>query len=167
MTDRSSARKALLVGSPNCGKTLLFNRLTGLQHRVANFPGITVEIASGKLSGHEGVTLYDYPGTYSMQAISGEEQVAVDQFRDALEDAELSLVLCIIDVTRLEKSLYFALQVIREAKAHGKSVVVLANMMDVLSNHGITMDLDALSADMGAPVIGVSARRASRSIVMP
>ena len=158
MTDRSTARKALLVGSPNCGKTLLFNRLTGLQHRVANFPGITVEIASGKLSGHEGVTLYDYPGTYSMQAISGEEQVAVDQFRDALEDSELSLVLCIIDVTRLEKSLYFALQVIREAKAHGKSVVVLANMMDVLSDHGISMDLDALSADMDAPVIGVSAR---------
>ncbi|EED33515.1 ferrous iron transport protein B [gamma proteobacterium NOR5-3] len=160
MTDsvRLSPHSALLIGSPNCGKTLLFNRLTGLQHRVANFPGITVEIASGKLSGHTGVTLYDYPGTYSLQAISGEERVAVEQFEAALEDPELGIVLCVIDVTRLEKSLYFALQVIRECGRAGKPVLILANMIDVLEDHHISMDLEALSRDMGATVLGISAR---------
>ena len=160
MTDnpRQEPKKALLIGSPNCGKTLLFNRLTGLQHRVANFPGITVEIASGKLSGHPGVTLYDYPGTYSLQAISGEERVAVEQFELALKDPELGVVLCVIDVTRLEKSLYFALQVIRECGRAGKPVLVLANMIDVLENHRISIDLEALGRDMGATVLGISAR---------
>ncbi|WP_439107151.1 ferrous iron transporter B [Congregibacter sp.] len=160
MTDVSltAPSRALLIGSPNCGKTLLFNRLTGLQHRVANFPGITVEIASGKLSGHPGVTLFDYPGTYSLQAISGEERVAVEQFEQALQAPELGVVLCVIDVTRLEKSLYFALQVIRECGRAGKPVLILANMIDVLENHHISMDLEALSRDMGAPVLGISAR---------
>lgn len=158
MSESTPSSKVLLVGSPNSGKTLLFNRLTGLQHRVANFPGITVEIASGKLSGHAGAVLYDYPGTYSLQAISGEERVAVEQFEAALLDPELALVLCIIDVTRLEKSLYFALQVIREARRAGKHVIVLANMLDVLQQHRIEVDLDALSGDMRAPVIGISGR---------
>lgn len=153
-----SPSKVLLIGSPNCGKTLLFNRLTGLQHRVANFPGITVEIASGKLSGQSGVTLYDYPGTYSLQAISGEERVAVEQFELALQDPEVGAVLCVIDVTRLEKSLYFALQVIRECGRAKKPVIVLANMIDVLDAHSIAMDLEALSRDMGASVLGISAR---------
>jgi len=160
MTDSpaSSPDKVLLIGSPNCGKTLLFNRLTGLQHRVANFPGITVEIASGKLTGHPGVTLYDYPGTYSLQAISGEERVAVEQFDLALQDPEVGAVLCVVDVTRLEKSLYFALQVIRECSRAKKPVMVLANMIDVLEAHDIAMDLAALGRDMGATVLGVSAR---------
>lgn len=160
MTDSSSNTpgKVLLIGSPNCGKTLLFNRLTGLQHRVANFPGITVEIASGKLSGQAGVTLYDYPGTYSLQAISGEERVAVEQFEKALQDPQVGAVLCVIDVTRLEKSLYFALQVIRECGRAKKPVIVLANMIDVLDAHDIAMDLESLSRDMGASVLGISAR---------
>jgi len=148
----------LLIGSPNCGKTLLFNRLTGLQHRVANFPGITVEIARGELSGHAGVALYDYPGTYSLEAISGEERVAVEQFTQALEDPLLGLVLCVIDVTRLEKSLYFALQVIRECRRRGKPVLILANLIDVLEAHDLEIDLAALGEEMGAPVLGVSAR---------
>ncbi len=161
-----AADKVLLIGSPNCGKTLLFNRLTGLQHRVANFPGITVEIASGSLVGHPGVTLYDYPGTYSLQAISGEEQVAVEQFQSALADPELGLVLCLIDVTRLEKSLYFALQVVRECKRAGKPLLVLANMIDILEQHRIPMDLDGLAADLGAPVLGISARNGAGLEVM-
>jgi ferrous iron transport protein B len=112
-------RSALLIGSPNCGKTLLFNRLTGLQQRVANFPGITVEIAQGDLVRHSGVEIYDYPGTYSLEAISGEERVAIEKFTDALEDPRLGIVMCVIDVTRLEKSLYFAQQVIREGGGQG------------------------------------------------
>jgi ferrous iron transport protein B len=151
-------RNVLLIGSPNCGKTLLFNRLTGLQHRVANFPGITVEIARGDFSGHPGVALYDYPGTYSLEAISGEEQVAIDQFEQALGDPQLGLVLCVIDVTRLEKSLYFALQVVRECRRRGKAVSVVANLIDVLKAHDLTIDLEALGEEIGAPVLGVSAR---------
>ena len=148
----------LLIGSPNSGKTLLFNRLTGLQQKVANFPGVTVEIASGRFAGLDGVQLYDYPGTYSMQAISGEERVAIDKFREALADPELGVVLCVIDVTRLEKSLYFALQVIRESAHARKPVRVLANMMDVLRYHKLDMDLEALGEALGAPVLGISAR---------
>lgn len=156
--EQHSASKALLIGSPNCGKTLLFNRLTGLQHRVANFPGITVEIARGHMTGLDGVTLYDYPGTYSLQAISGEERVAVEQFEAALKDPELGVVLCLIDVTRLEKSLYLALQVTRECARMGKSVLILANMMDVLERHNLELDLDGLAAEIGAPVVPLSAR---------
>lgn len=151
-------RSVLLIGSPNSGKTLLFNRLTGLQHRVANFPGITVEIAQGELSEFAGHTLFDYPGTYSLDAISGEEQVAVDRFRHALDDPQLGLVLCVIDVTRLEKSLYFALQVVREGRRRGKSVLIVANMIDVLNAHDLSVDLDQMARDIGAPVLGVSAR---------
>lgn len=150
--------RVLLIGSPNSGKTLLFNRLTGLQHKVANFPGVTVEIANGRYAGLGEVQLFDYPGTYSLQAISGEERVAVDKFREALEEPELGLVLCVIDVTRLEKSLYFALQVIRECGRAGKPVRVLANLMDVLAHHKLEIDLEALGEALGAPVLGISAR---------
>ena len=71
--------KIILIGSPNSGKSLLFNRLTGLSQKVANFPGITVDVGSGKLQAIPGVTLVDFPGTYSLQPISGEEEVAVEQ----------------------------------------------------------------------------------------
>ncbi|MEL7047092.1 MAG: FeoB small GTPase domain-containing protein, partial [Pseudomonadota bacterium] len=151
-------RSVCLIGSPNCGKTLLFNRLTGLTQKVANFPGVTVEIARGELSGQRGVSLLDFPGTYSLEAISAEEQVAVDQFTQALADPQLALVLCVIDVTRLDKSLYFALQVAREARSAGKPLLVLANLIDVLENHGLDIDLESLGKDMGAPVHGISAR---------
>ena len=148
----------LLIGSPNSGKSLLFNRLTGLQQKVANFPGVTVEIARGRFTGLDDVQLFDYPGSYSLQAISGEERVAVDKFRDALGDPALGLVLCVLDVTRLEKCLYFALQVIRESARAGKPVLVLANMMDVLQHHRLEIDLHALGAALNTPVIGISAR---------
>ncbi len=151
-------KKVILIGSPNSGKSLLFNRLTGLHQRVANYPGITVDVASGRLSALPDVVLVDFPGTYSLHAISGEEQVAVSFFSDALEDPDVSQVLCLIDVTRLEKSLYFTLQVIRECERHGKHAVVIANMMDVLEKHNISMDLEGLAAEIQAPVIPVSAR---------
>ncbi len=150
--------KIILIGSPNSGKSLLFNRLTGLHQKVANFPGITVDVGSGALSGMPGTTLIDFPGTYSLQPISGEEEVAVDYFRRALDDAQVALVLCLVDATRLEKSLYFTLQVIRECARHGKPVVVLANMTDVLDKHHLSIDTEGLARDIGAPVIAISAR---------
>jgi ferrous iron transport protein B len=150
--------KIILIGSPNSGKSLLFNRLTGMQQKVANFPGITVDIATSKLSALPEVDLIDFPGTYSLQPISGEEQVAADYFRSALDDPQVTQVFCLIDVTRLEKSLYFTLQVIRECERHGKQVLILANMMDVLAKHDITVDLDGLAAEIKAPVLPISAR---------
>ncbi len=154
----TSAQSIVLIGSPNSGKSLLFNKLTGMQQKVANFPGITVDVASGKLSAMPELRLLDFPGTYSLQPISGEEEVATEQFKSALDDPSVTQVFCLIDVTRLEKSLYFTLQVIRECERHGKQVMVLANMMDVLDKHGISVDLDGLAAEIKAPVFPISAR---------
>lgn len=150
--------KIILIGSPNSGKSLLFNRLTGLHQKVGNFPGITVDVSSGQLQALPGHTLVDFPGTYSLQPISGEERIAVEYFKQALDDPQVSQVLCLIDATRLEKSLYFTLQVIRECERHHKQVTVLANMMDVLKKHDISIDLDGLSKEIKAPIFPISAR---------
>ncbi|MDJ0878589.1 MAG: ferrous iron transporter B [Halieaceae bacterium] len=150
--------KIILIGSPNSGKSLLFNRLTGLSQKVANFPGITVDVATGRLAAAPGMSLVDFPGTYSLQPISGEERVATEYFTQALDDPEVTQVLCLVDITRLEKSLYFTLQVVRECARHGKRALVVANMMDVLAKHGISVDLEGLGAEIGAPVLPVSAR---------
>ena len=150
--------RVMLIGSPNCGKTLLFNRLTGLKQKVANFPGITVELASGRLTERPDTVLVDYPGTYSLQPMSADERVAVEQFRRGLLDPDMVLVICVVDVTRLEKSLYLTLQVIRQCRAAGKPVLIAANMIDVLQGHGIKIDLDALAGELGAPLVPISAR---------
>ena len=150
--------KIILIGSPNSGKSLLFNRLTGLHHKVANFPGITVDVGTGKMRDLADTTFVDFPGTYSLQAISAEEKVAVEYFHKALQDPEVEQVLCLIDATRLEKSLYFTLQVIRDCERQQKPVTVLANMIDVLDHHGLSLDVEELSAALQTPVIGVSAR---------
>ena len=151
--------RVLLIGSPNSGKSSLFNRLTGLNQRVANFPGITVDVASGPISGLPDIELVDFPGTYSLQPISGEEAVAVEFFQRALTDPDVRHVLCVVDATRLEKSLYFTLQVIRECQQRGKAVTVLANMADVLQSNDLTFDHSGLSDAIGAPVLMISARR--------
>ena len=151
--------RVLLIGSPNSGKSSLFNRLTGLNQRVANFPGITVDVASGPISGLPDVELVDFPGTYSLQPISGEEAVAVEFFQRALTDPDVRHVLCVVDATRLEKSLYFTLQVIRECQQRGKAVTVLANMADVLESNDLTLDHAGLSEAIGAQVLMVSARQ--------
>ena len=150
--------KVILIGSPNSGKSLLFNRLTGLQQKVANFPGITVDVGTGALQGMPDTGLIDFPGTYSLQAISAEEEVAVDYFERALDDPAVRHVLCVIDATRLEKSLYFTLQVIRDCERHGKRVTVLANMIDVLDKHGLDFDVEGLSDALHTPVLPVSGR---------
>jgi len=150
--------KVLLMGSPNSGKSLLFNRLTGLHHKVANFPGITVDVSMGRLQALPELELVDFPGTYSLQAISADEQVAVEYFERALLDPDVSQVLCVIDATRLEKSLYFTLQVIRDCARHGKRVTVLANMIDVLDSHQLSLDVGGLAVAVQAPVLPVSAR---------
>jgi ferrous iron transport protein B len=150
--------KVLLMGSPNSGKSLLFNRLTGLHHKVANFPGITVDVSVGRLQALPEMELVDFPGTYSLQAISADETVAVEYFERSLIDPDVSHVLCVIDATRLEKSLYFSLQVIRECERHGKPVTVLANMIDVLDSHKLSLDVEELAAAMRTSVLPISGR---------
>jgi len=150
--------KVILIGSPNSGKSLLFNRLTGLSQKVANFPGITVDVGVGKMLALPQTELIDFPGTYSLQAISAEEELAVEYFEHALDDPEVEQVLCVIDATRMEKSLYFTLQVIRDCERHGKPVTVLANMIDILDNHGLDLDAEGLAAALHTPVLPVSAR---------
>ena len=150
--------KALIIGSPNSGKSLLFNKLTGLNHKVANFPGITVAASAGKAQGHPDLTLVDCPGVYSLNAISGEEQVAVAAFNNALQDPEVSTVICVLDSTRLEKGLFFTLQILDACHKTDKKVVVAANMIDVLDNHKLALDADGLAAALCCPVIAVSAR---------
>jgi ferrous iron transport protein B len=150
--------KTILIGSPNSGKSLLFNRLTGLNQKVANFPGITVNIKSGKSSADPEQVLMDFPGVYSLHAISGEEKVSVDAFYAGLKDPEISSVVCVVDTTRLEKGLIFALQVINACAEHNKPVLIAANMIDVLNSHGMTMDLDGLAAALKVPVVAISAK---------
>ncbi len=150
--------KTILIGSPNSGKSLLFNRLTGLHHKVANFPGITVDVGIGKMRALPEMDLVDFPGTYSLQAISAEEKVAVEHFQRALQDPDVEQVLCLIDATRLEKSLYFTLQVIRDCERHSKPVTVLANLIDVLDNHDLSLDVAELGAALHTSVLPISAR---------
>ena len=150
--------KTILIGSPNSGKSLLFNQLTGLNQKVANFPGITVNIKSGKSTVDPEQILMDFPGVYSLHAISGEEKISVDAFYAGLADPEVSSVVCVVDTTRLEKGLIFALQVINACAEYNKPVIIAANMTDVLNSHSMSMDMDGLAAALKVPVVAISAK---------
>lgn len=151
-------KNILLVGAPNSGKSALFNQLTGLSHKVANYPGITVDVGTGALRADARLTVWDFPGTYSLTAVSGEEQVAIDTLRAALKSEEQAVVAMVCDATRLEKSATYCLQVARECAQAHKPFLVLLNMMDVIESDGLDMDVQGLSKALGVPVFPVSAR---------
>ena len=153
--------KTILIGSPNSGKSLLFNRLTGLNQKVANFPGVTVNINSGKSLTQPSNEFLDFPGAYSLQTISGEEKIAVEAFYKALQDPEISSVVCVVDATRLEKGLIFALQVINACAEQQKPLIIAANMSDVLEQHNLSMDTTGLEKALGVPVVKISAKSGS------
>lgn len=146
----------LILGNPNSGKSLLFNRLTGLKQKVANFPGVTVEIRSAVA---DGIRFHDFPGVYSLEALTPDERVAVDGFRSAIKDPETRLVLCVLDATRLERSLYLLLQILPLARAARCQVIAVVNVIDELLLHASKVDTQALSQELGCPVIGISAKR--------
>ena len=148
----------VLVGTPTSGKTALFNRLTGLNQRVANYPGITVDLSIGRRAKLPEFDLVDFPGTYSLRPISEEERVAVGHFDASLADPDVQHLLCIVDATRLEKSLFFCLQVVDACQRQGRPVTVVANMGDILKRHGLSIDAEGLSEAIGAPVLVASAR---------
>ena len=138
-------REALLIGSPNSGKSLLFNRMTGLNQKVVNFPGITVDISSGPTLADPELDLVDFPGVYSLHSISEEERIAIKAFRKSLTEDSLDYVICILDATRLEKGLYFALQVIRECRKKDKPILLAANMVDILKKYSMQLDTEGLT----------------------
>ena len=148
----------LLVGAPNSGKSAVFNQLTGLSHKVANYPGITVDVGTGALKSDPSVTVWDFPGTYSLNAVSGEEQVAIDTLRTALRGDDHALVAMIWDATRLEKGATYCLQVARECAQAGKPFVVFLNMMDIIETDALDIDVAGLSKVLGVLVFPVSAR---------
>ncbi|MEZ4814752.1 MAG: ferrous iron transporter B [Bdellovibrionota bacterium] len=146
----------LILGNPNSGKTLLFNKLTGLNQKVANFPGVTVEIKSAH---SENLNYQDFPGTYSLKALTIDEQVAIDGFKTALLSPKTKAAICVLDATRLERSLYLLLQLIEVAKKANCPVVAVVNVMDELIGKGVEINLKGLEEELGCTVIGTSAKK--------
>ncbi|MBQ7463729.1 MAG: ferrous iron transporter B [Lachnospiraceae bacterium] len=143
------ATRIALAGNPNSGKTTLFNALTGSNQFVGNWPGVTVEKKEGKLKKHEGVTIMDLPGIYSLSPYTPEEIVA----RNYLIDERPDVILNIVDGTNLERNLYLTTQLTEL----GIPVVVAINMMDVVEKNGDRINTEELSRQLGCRVVVMSA----------
>ena len=142
-------RKIALAGNPNCGKTTLFNALTGSNQYVGNWPGVTVEKKEGKLKGHKDVVIQDLPGIYSLSPYTLEEVVA----RSYLVNEKPDAILNIVDGTNIERNLYLTTQLIEL----GLPVVVAVNMIDLVRKNGDTIDIAKLGAALGCEVVEMSA----------
>ena len=141
--------KIALAGNPNCGKTTLFNALTGANQYVGNWPGVTVEKKEGKLKGNKDVIITDLPGIYSLSPYTLEEVVARNYLIQEYPDA----IINIIDGTNIERNLYLSTQLLEL----GIPVVMAVNMIDVLEKTGDKVHLDKLSKKLGCPVVEISA----------
>jgi ferrous iron transport protein B len=147
-----------LIGTPNSGKTALFNALTGSRQKVANYPGVTVERKSGELKTPAGrvVNLIDLPGTYSLRARSPDEEVTRDVVLGRFSaEATPDLLLCVADSTNLR----LALRLVLELKRIGRPLLLVLNMIDIAKHRGIEFDLARMSAELGVPVITAAAVR--------
>lgn len=142
----------LLMGNPNVGKSVVFSKLTGMEVMSANYTGTTVTYTKGKIRHRDkkGI-LIDVPGTYSLEATSPAEEVAVDFLKNSSADA----VICVLDATNLERNINFALQV----KQYGKPTVFALNLIDVAERQGIHIDVKKLEEALGAPVVPTVAIR--------
>ena len=141
--------KIALAGNPNCGKTTLFNILTGSNQYVGNWPGVTVEKKEGKLKGHDDVVIQDLPGIYSLSPYSPEEVVT----RSYLVEEHPDAILNIVDGTNIERNLYLTTQLLDL----GHPVVLAVNMIDLVRKNGDTIDLEKLSRAIGCPCVEISA----------
>ena len=154
-TDQSNHRMAehiALVGNPNCGKTSLFNQLTGARQKVANYAGVTVERKEGVMTLPSGrhVRVLDLPGAYSLDATSPDEAVTRAVCLGELEGEVLpDLLVCVMDATNLRLHLRFALEIRRL----GRPMIIALNMMDDAKRRGIQIDVAKLSAELGVPIV--------------
>lgn len=150
-----------LVGKPNSGKTALFNALTGARQKVANYPGVTVERKEGlvPLGGGESVRLLDLPGAYSLQATSQDEQITHDMLHGKIAGFDApDFVLCMADATNMRLSLPLVLEV----QALGIPMLLVLNKMDVAHRLGIHISVEALSAELGVPVVPMVATKSHK-----
>jgi len=143
--------RVALMGNPNCGKSTIFNSLTGSRQHVGNWPGKTVEVSQADcIYGDGQVELIDLPGTYSLAAYSMEEVIA----RDFLLDQKPDVVICVVDAANLERNLYLTVQVLEL----GFPIVLALNMVDITEAAGIHIDEDKISQALRCPVIRTVAR---------
>lgn len=140
-----------LVGNQNCGKTTLFNQLTGSNQHVGNFPGVTVDSKNGTVRSHKDCTVVDLPGIYSLRPYTSEENVT----RDFIIDGKPDAIINILDATNIERNLYLTLQL----SEMGIPMVLALNMMDEVRSNGGTIDIPQLSQRIGMPVIPISAAK--------
>lgn len=140
-----------LVGNQNSGKTTLFNQLTGSRQHVGNFPGVTVDRKDGEIIGHPNTQITDLPGIYSMSPYSSEELVS----RDFVINEKPKAVINIVDATNIERNLYLTMQLLEMEVP----VVVALNMMDEIADNGGSIDVNALEAMLGTPVVPISAAK--------
>lgn len=143
--------RVALAGNPNCGKTTLFNNLTGANQCVGNWPGVTVERKEGTYVRNKEVAIVDLPGIYSLSPYSPEEIVS----REYLIDDRPDVVINLVDATNLERNLYLTTQIL----TLGLPVVMALNMMDVVEKNGDKIDVEGLSEKLGCPIVGISALR--------
>src|SRR5215831_10649550 len=155
--NRPSSPYIILTGNPNCGKTTLFNALTGLRAKVGNYAGVTVERKEGRLLGAPAgldARVLDLPGTYSLSPQSLDEQISRDVLLNRLPELPApSLIVVVVDASNLQRNLYYATQVIEL----GYPTLIALNMIDVAENNGHQIDPERLSAELGVPVIPVVA----------
>jgi ferrous iron transport protein B len=152
----SASTLVAVVGNPNCGKSALFNALTGLRQKVANYPGATVERRAGPMLGNAGIELIDLPGTYSLTPRSPDEAVTRDVIRGEYEaEGKPKALLCVVDATNLEQHLRFMI----ELRSTGVPMVIALNMTDLAAREEIRIDAAALSKKLGVPVIETVAVR--------
>ena len=141
--------KIALAGNPNCGKTTLFNALTGSNQFVGNWPGVTVEKKEGRLKGHKDVSIMDLPGIYSLSPYTLEEVVARNYLINERPDA----IINIVDGTNIERNLYLSTQIMEL----GIPVIMAVNMIDLLAKNGIELNIAKLSEKLGCEVVEISA----------
>jgi ferrous iron transport protein B len=149
---KNKSRQIAIIGNPNSGKTTLFNALTGMRQKVANYPGVTVEKKEGTITFPDTSesTLLDLPGTYSLSANSPDEKIATDVLLGRMNHHEpLDMVICVVDASNLERNLYLVSQIID----YKIPVVIALNMIDIAEQRGISIDIAKLSAALGVKVI--------------
>src|ERR1700722_1051608 len=158
ITDRiksaSGTLTVALAGNPNSGKTTIFNALTGLRQKVANYPGVTVEKKTGRCRLDDGskINIIDLPGTYSLISRSPDEVVAMEVLRGLRKDTPApDAVIVVVDASNLQRNLYLVSQMIEL----GRPMVIALNMMDIARRRGINISAERLESVLGVPVVEV------------